>query len=289
MSTWVRLHHALVLAVLASAGLGATVAAQPQGAQPPPSTSALVTAVARYVEGYQRAFLLLIADEQYEQVRTVDGEPAATARSLRGELFLTFLEAEDRWMAIHDFATVDGAEVPDREDLPRLIRQGSLRAVAPRLAARNARYNLGRVTRNFNEPTLALQVFSADRRSRFRFSREDLTEEAGVSLVALAFRERERPTLVGSVRGGPVFADGEAVVEAETGRIRRILMRFEDGPVAATLETVFARHADLGLWVPVFFTERYRLQDGTHGETIVSEARYTNYRRFETSGRLGID
>jgi hypothetical protein len=271
-----------------AAGVGITVQAQ-SSAPRLPSTDDLVDAAAGYVARYQRAFLRLLADEQYDQVRTVEGEPVRETRLLRGELFLTYLEAEDRWIAVHDFAEVDGQPVPDRADMRTLIRDGAVRSVAPRLAARNARYNLGRVVRNFNEPTLALQVFSADRRSRFRFSREGLTEEGGVALVTLAFRERDRPTLVSSVRGGPVFSTGEAVIEARTGRVRRISMSVEDGPVEATLDTIFAEDAGLGLWVPVRFTERYRLADDDHRETIVCEARYTNYRRFETSGRLGVD
>jgi hypothetical protein len=281
---------AWILAAAATAAAGGFLRAQSAAPAPPlPSTDALVSAAAGYVARYQRAFLFLLADEVYGQTRTVDAAPAPESRTMRGELFLTYLEAERRWIAVHDFAEVDGQPVPDRADLRALIRQGAVRSVAPQLASRNARYNLGRVVRNFNEPTLALQIFSSDRRPRFRFSHERVTQDRGVRLVTLAFRERDRPTLVSSVRGGPVFSTGEADIEADTGRIRRIWMRFEDGPVEATLDTIFAEDAGLGLWVPGIFTERYRLEDDDHPETVVCEARYTNYRRFETSGRLDID
>jgi hypothetical protein len=276
--------------ILAAAAAGAILRAQPVRPQArPPSTDVVVSAAADYVARYQRAFLFLLADEVYGQTRTVDAAPAPETRTMRGELFLTYLEAERRWIAVHDFADVNGQPVPDRADLRALLRQGAVRSVAPQLAGRNARYNLGRVVRNFNEPTLALQVFSAERRPRFRFSRQRVSLDGAVTLVTLAFRERDRPTLVSSVRGGPVFSTGEAVIEAETGRVRRIWMHFEDGPVDATLDTVFAEDSDLGLWVPVVFTERYRLEDDGLWETIVCEARYANYRRFETSGRLEIE
>jgi hypothetical protein len=269
--------------------LGAAWPVDAQRPPAPPAVDDLVRAAASYVARYQRDFQFLLADEHADQIRTVEGHPAREARAMRGELFLTYLAADRRWIAIHDVADVDGVPVPDRDDLRALLRQSAAGAVARRLAARNARYNLGRVIRNFNEPTLALQVFSEDRHRQFRFAREAVSQEAGVTLVTVGFRERDRPTLVSSVRGGAVYSTGEAHLEVATGRIHRSRIRFEDGPVVATLDTTFAANADVGLWVPVRFTERYELDDDGGRETIVGDARYTNYRRFETSGRLRLE
>src|SRR6185369_2127816 len=118
-------------------------------------------------------------------------------RTTSGELFLTYLSAERRWMAVRDVAEVDGQPVTDREDLPALLRRSSIAAVAPRIVAHNARYNLGKVVRNFNEPTITLLVLGTPRVSQFRFSMGEIDRRGdGPTLATLTFREFEEPTLV---------------------------------------------------------------------------------------------
>jgi hypothetical protein len=254
------------------------------------STDQMRRDAVRYAEEYRRALRFLLADEHYAQTRDADGRGPAPAESrvMRGELFLTFLERERRWMAVHDVADVDGVPVPDRDTLTTLLTSGSTAVVAARVAARNARYNLGTVIRNFNEPTLALLILDPDRVRGVRFARVRVTRTDGATVVTLRFAERERPTLVQSMRGGPVYAEGEIDVAAPSGEVVRTVIGFQDGPVRARLETRYEWDATMGLRVPVSFTERY----DRGAETIAGEARYSNYRRFEASGRLvgsGLD
>jgi hypothetical protein len=251
-----------------------------------PSTGDLVEAAVADVERYTRAFAFLLADETSVQVVT-GGDDDGRTRTLTGELFLTYLAADRRWIAVHDVAVVDGVSVPDRADLRALLGAGQARSVAARVAGRNARYNLGRVVRNFNEPTLALQVFDRDRYRQFRFSQERVTTAADGRVIAtLSFRERDRPALVYSVRGGPVFATGSVELDAVSGGVRRTAIRFDDDPVEAELETTFRYDPDVDLWVPARFVEHYRFEDGDDRQSVRGETRYDNYRRFETSGRL---
>jgi hypothetical protein len=70
------------------------------------------------------------------------------------------------------------------------------------------------------------------------------------------------------------------------------------GSVTLELTTTYGPDARLGLWVPVHFRERYeegvlaggtartRLENATTYEEIVCEAKYTNFRRFETTARI---
>ena len=55
------------------------------------------------------------------------------------------------------------------------------------------------------------------------------------------------------------------------------------------LETTYAHDARLDLWVPRTMTEEYGLSRADNlelGEGISSMMAYSNFRRFETSGRL---
>jgi hypothetical protein len=250
------------------------------------SARAVVSALSRYVAAYQQQFALLVADEEYTQeLHTVDG--ATRTRLMRGELFLTYLEADGAWTAVHDFSEVDGMALDDREDLRSLLGAGSMTSIARRLVDRNARFNLGSVTRNFNEPTLALQVANARRVSSFRFSVEavDRSDPAG-PVVTLTFRERDRPTLVRSARGEPIYARGSLVVEAASGRVRQTHIIFDDAPVLAELQTAYAAEPRLGLWVPSTWTERYSRSEGLGREIVTGRSTYSNYRRFEVTGRI---
>ena len=284
--------------LVAAAPMGA---ARPQTAGPARSGAALAQRASAYVAGYQRAFSFMIADEHYVQRVEYDasaaGSPeesrapaaASQSRSMRGELFLTFLEADRRWVALHDIAQVDGVEVSGRENLRALLAVSPVESVAARLFRHNARYNIGTILRNFNEPTLALQVLDPRQRPRFSFRAAGPAPRALPStLVMLEFREREAPTLVRATDGGPVFSSGEMVVDAATGTIRWTRMAFRHESIDAELITTFAWDERLGWWLPAEFAERYAA--GPRGrrpaETITGLARYDHYRRFAATGRI---
>jgi hypothetical protein len=276
---------AVALCVWASLSASAPGRSEP-GVQGPPSTEgdAVRRLAAASLERYRAAFSFVLADEETLQ-RRLPGRRVADqleeVRRLRGELFLVFLETDRRWMAIHDVAEVDGIAVPDRESLAALLARRAAQSVFAQLAERNARYNLGRIRRNFNEPTLAQAMLDRDRNA-VRFARRRVAVIGGATIVTLEFKERERSTLIRSSNGGPVYAEGELDVDAATGAVHRSVLRLEDGSIEATLETTFVRHDGLGEHVPAVFTERY----ADNAETIVCQTRYTNFRRFQASGRL---
>lgn len=249
------------------------------------SAKAIAARAAAYVADYQTKFAFLIADERYNQTVT-RGDQLLKRRAMKGELFLTFLRTDREWIAVHDVAEVDGEPVPDRENLQTLLQRADVTSVAQHVADRNATFNIGSVHRNFNEPTLALLVFEARRIARFRFERRDLTESGGVPLATLAFTEHDPPTLVRSVARDSIYSKGEFLIEAATGRIRRSVISFRDQYVQATLTTDYVADDRLALWVPSMFTERYDLAEKKTKETTACAAMYTNYRRFEVTGRI---
>jgi hypothetical protein len=251
------------------------------------SPRAVVTAAARYVADYQQQFAFLIADEHYRQTSlTPDGQPFEE-RTMIGELFLTYMAADRDWIAVHDIAEVNGRPVPDRDDLRQLLQKGAeLRGITQKVASRNARFNIGQVFRNFNEPTLALRVLDDDPRRDFSFDRRRVAPDGAATLVTLSFRERRRPTIVRGEGARDIESRGELTIEAGTGRIRRTVFEVADRALRARLDTTYTFDERLDLWVPSLFTERYDLSRPGEKQTILCEAKYTNYRRFLTRGRI---
>ena len=278
----------LVACVGAAALLG--VNAPAIGQAPNLSRNRLVATAAAYVGAYQREFAFLIADERTVQEAFGVKDSARVplgARTTRGEIFLTFLVGRGHWTTVRDVAEVDGVPVAGREDLRALLIREDPDTVARRLFALNARYNIGGVIRNFNDPMLALLPLSEAHRSRFAFEVGDTDRsEAGVVLATLSFRERERPTLVRPASGGAAYARGAITMDAATGVIRHTRLTVRYDKIEAELVTAFTLDDRLGLWVPSTFSERYAASADGFDDLITSESTYTNYRRFETRGRI---
>jgi hypothetical protein len=265
---------------LALAAAALTLSTAARHAPPETPVKALTTSAAKYVAEYERRLSFLLADEQAtQQVFDANGHETAR-RAMVGEFFVTFLPADRAWISVHDIAEVDGRPIDDREDLTQLLGREPLSGAARLLVNRNARFNIGTVTRNFNEPTLGLLVLEPRRLDQFRFSRVRVEQDGEAQVASLRFKEVDRPTLVRGVDGSPLFSTGEVQVEAATGRIRRTLIQFAYGPVIAQLTTTFARDPRLDMWVPSRFAERYE-RTNPNREVIVCEATYTNYRKFD--------
>ncbi|CAN5835103.1 hypothetical protein BH18ACI5_BH18ACI5_04980 [soil metagenome] len=142
------------------------------------STRGLVDAAARYVTDYQQQLTAVVADETYTQevrAQVPEQRGAPRSRSMRSEMFFMFAPFEHQWMAIRDVADVDGVALADRPDLRASLQTLPATEVAASFKRSNSRFNIGQVTRNFNEPTLALVVLDSDHRSRFKFERKSVT------------------------------------------------------------------------------------------------------------------
>jgi hypothetical protein len=286
--------------------------ASPVASQAPDTAErSVLGAGAAYVAEYQRQLTSILADEIYTQ-EIVAQRPHDTKmprkRRLRSEVFFMFAPATREWMAIRDVLEADGRPLESRPDLREALQTLSARDAASAFKDYNSRFNIGQTFRNFNEPTLALLVLDEQHRRRFSFDRRHVERAGGTVLVTIAFTEKDSPTLIRHVDRGRVFSKGELVVEAATGAIRRTALRGTIEKLRFELTTVYSPDARLGLWVPSVFTEGYEYgtrpgTDYNSGgfrpdrgsrtsarrsdyEKIVCEARYTNFRRFETSVRI---
>lgn len=263
----------------------------------PTSLDAVVAAAAAYVKSYQRELTAVLADEDYQQQiisQAPRDEAMPRVRRMRSEVFFMYAPAADDWMAIRDVSAVNGKDLKDRPNLREALRTLPPPEVARTFKAHNSRFNLGNISRNFNEPTLSLLILDDRYRPHVTFTRKRLQKRRDGDWVTVGFAEREGPdTLIREFSGTPAVSKGEFVVEAGTGRIRRAWMETTVGGVTAELTTDYAPDARLGIWVPARFTENYqaraesakiadpRIRTQLSSEEIRCVATYTNYRRFE--------
>lgn len=259
---------------------------------PDTSAKAVVAKAAAYVAQYQKDFAFLLADEKYEQVRTSgsSASPPTDRRTLAAEAFLTYVASSDSWIFVRDVKTVDGQPVVSPQNAQALLQDRTSRDTLRQIKDLNSRYNLGRITRNFNEPTLALLILGPAHRAQFKFDRKAVeppnADHPDRTLVTIAFKESDRPTLIRDANGASVFTSGEFVVEAETGVIRATRLSMKDGTITAMMETRYALDPKLKMWLPSVFNEHYAQSLKSVREQIDCEARYLDYRRFEVTGRI---
>jgi hypothetical protein len=271
-----------VLLVVLAAGPG-VLAGRPW--QATPRLDDIVTALQHYVHDYEDKLTLIVADESYLQriYSPASKLPTRPTRQTKSEVFFAFTPTSKQWLAVRDVESVDGQPVPSRPDVASMLTSVPAKEVASTLKAYNARYNLGNIYRNFNEPTLSLELFDTVHPEDLAFDLKRLDAASGVSLATLGFRERGVPTLIVDLDQHPVQSSGEVTVETATGRVRKIVLKSPIDDVISDLETTYGHDVKLDFWVPVEFLEHYT-KDAD--EEIVCRATYTNFRRFEVHGGI---
>lgn len=146
-----------------------------------PSLDEVLDRAARYVERFHEELAGIVAEETYLQQivnsssnSIFSRRPEERERRLRSDLLLIRPADGDRYVEFRDVFEVDGRPVRDREErLTRLFLEASPSAVQQirRIIDESARYNIGRVVRTINTPTLPLMFLEGGNQPRFQFSR----------------------------------------------------------------------------------------------------------------------
>jgi hypothetical protein len=269
----------------------------PGGAAAEETLDRLLRLAAQDVARFREEFVNLIATEHYAQTLTSPGR-RTQARSLTAERFLVTV-AEDGWISVRAVQRVDDRQVPGAA---KRITQAL--AAAPhdgyralrRLADEGARYNLGKIGRNFSDPTMAMLFLSAERQPRFDFKLVERIPFGGTETWRVEFAERVRPTLIHDKQSGVSLPTTGTVFLDDNGRVRGTRLRVATVGVSVEQEVVLGEDPRLNALVPVSMTEKYYYIDGQGGReagsntfTVTCQARYFDYRRFETSGRIVSD
>lgn len=246
--------------------------------------------IARHVEQFQNDFAQVIGVEHSSQVQRSTTRFTRT-RELTSEIFFFGHTDQVGAMTVRNVTRVDGRRVRSGSDviekalaLPGAERVTKLRA----LADASARYNLGTLQRNFNEPTLALMFGSAEFQPRFKFTIEGQEVADGRTLRRLLFSETTRPTVIRDARTGASIPASGFLLLDEEGTVWRTSLRLDTRETLVTIDVVYARDVRLGMVVPVTMDEDYRYRDKDTARLMMvsGHATYSDYRRFVTSARI---
>jgi hypothetical protein len=280
----------VAVAVVASAGLSAQT----------PTLDDVLDRLSTYLADYEVKLTTVAADERFDhryRLKTGTNFYAIDERqALRSDFIFLRLPGNRSWLGLRDTYLVDGK--PTRARAPRvqqLLSAGEDAAVAEaiRIATENGRYTSGPMFRTINVPTHVLDLLQPGYRSRFRFRKSGEESIAGRRLWKIAFNETVRPTLMSTTTDEDVLARGIVWLDPASGAVIRTQLD-TDEPNPADPDATMARivvsygiDPKLGFLVPQEMTERFAgpLSPFRSFE-LTTRARYTNFRRFETSGRL---
>jgi hypothetical protein len=257
-----------------------------------------------YVAGFQRALSGVVSEELYvqeivPQAFNPGAVPSVTRRQLRSDLLLVRGMGTNRYVQFRDVFDVDGQPVRDREErLYRLFVAPSASSLsqAQRIMTESARFNIGRIERTMNVPTLALLFLDPAYQARVRFKRstdrtpttlrnpsggDDATMplfRAAAEVWVVEFEERDKPTIIRTPKGADVPSRGRFWIDPVTGRVSLTELIAQDATVRGVVNVTYRDEPATGLVLPVAMRERY---DGRDGLRIEGVASYSNFRRFD--------
>jgi hypothetical protein len=274
--------------------LGIAVVTGPRTAADEPSLKEVVRRMGAYVQAYGDKASIVVATEGYTQEVRASDQAAPERRITVADFAIVKAEGFGGWVGFRDVVEADGARIPDRQG--RLLRVLSASSgstdEARRLSDESARFNIGPIVRNFNVPTAPLFFFRPDSLDRFKFTRKRV-EPGGI--WEIAFRETERPTLIRTPEGQSIPSEGSVWVNAADGTVVRTSLRMNKFAAAgnakrefssAQVDVTYARVAALDMWLPETMKESYEANRGPLVDRVTAEARYSDYRQFQTSVRI---
>ena len=194
------------------------------------------------------------------------------------------------------------------------------------IADASARYNLGPLQRNFNVPTTALFFLHPTNRSRFTFKVEGEGTVEGVRVLKVRYKEEQKPTIIRTSAGKDMPVKGTLWIDPADGRVFKTTMeleadarmtgtnaqmadnRFEEpfqGRIASSFSERRAKSsvsvtvsykpdAKLAILVPAEMVEIYespyrsRFNDTESMSKVNCRAAYSEFKRFETSGKVVV-
>jgi hypothetical protein len=287
---------------LAGAVLLFVSAAAPSRAQEGDALDALLNRLGNYLLDYEGELSTVIASERYDQrelrlprrsrITPTTQWEVTRQRTLDSDVAFLRLPGGASWLGIRDVLKVDGRAVQEDEvSLQALIKRldrGAVLDEAARIVAASSVFNLGGI-RTINMPTTPLEVLHPDRHVQFVFKLRGTDRIDGVTTARLEFEEFDVPTIISNPEGDPLFIRGSAWIEPDSGRIWRVELTIRPKPEArvparlqSTLRVDFMLQRDLNMMVPKEMTEDFYVAGGRG----TGKAKYSNYRRFGTSGRI---
>jgi VWFA-related protein len=195
------------------------------------------------------------------------------------------------------------------------------------IAQESARYNMGAIQRNFNVPTTALFFLQPANLARFRFRKSGEDSIDGVPVWKVGYEETRKPTIIRTSAGKDMPLKGTMWIDPTDGRVLKTHMEIisearlsgarpssdpggfgdlQSSPqrrgagdvrrvnTSASITVTYRLEPKFGLLVPSVMLETYEgptLSQFTGEESVTKincRATYSDFKRFETSGRVVI-
>ena len=204
-------------------------------------------------------------------------------------MLFTWLPDERTWLAVRNAVKVDRREIAGSSDrITRALSDPARLSRLRQLADEGARFNIGTVFRNFNDPTFVLRYLDPAFQPRFAFSLSRQETIRRVSVWKIAFVERDRPALTQNGNGNDLPASGSIWLNTADGTVVRTSVALHDTRtnMSGEIAVDFDPNPALGFAPPSEMRESYAQVEGDVEERITCLAKYTNFRRFSTSGRI---
>lgn len=280
----------------------------------------LVARVGAYVERFHAEMASVVLEERYVQIlkqpccreprspgedEALAWDPDPAAKRRRGLLARRRVAADllcvrlidGRRFVYRDVFEVDGLPFEGRDERARkLFFSGTeeSRLELSRIAAENARFNLGQLRRTTNLPTMPFHYLSPELHGRLFFANEGDETVDGQAVAGFSFREDASPTVASSADGSDMPARGQLWVEPDSGSIRRIELRLGDRKTPRRVMRVWFREDPrVSVLVPDRmweWYERVEARDPSTGERVNAWpadlegfATYSNLRLFTVS------
>ena len=271
-----------------------------------PSVQDVTAGIAAYVRQFSERFATLVGDEQYSQTANRVADPSSGIpgvpgrRRIQSEVLLVWLPSERSWLTARNVRRVDGKPIADSaRRLDQLLSEPATDwpARVRQLRDEGARFNIGRLERNFSDPNTVLQLLGGETQRRFEFTVRDYEPVGQTPAWRVAFTEKGTPTVI-RINGRDVQTVGEVWIADTDYAILRSRLTIKD--VHFTLRSTVAIDVSyrfderLATWLPEEMREVYeqRGQGAYKGrltlfdDRIEGVATYANFRRFETTARL---
>jgi len=270
-----------------------------------PQLSEVLQRVGRYVADYGQQASLIVGVEQYEQSLLGSTGRELSHRQSSAEFALVKTADAMGWAGFRDVTEVDGRRIGNRINRLQTLFRGTApdAGEARRIADEGARFNLGAMHRNVNEPTAVLFFLTTSLQPRFAFTRKGESSINGVSVWEVGFKENRRPTLIRTSTGRDVPSRGTLWVVPADGTVVRtqLVIDGSSGNSGSNIDVTYAHDERLGLWLPAVMKERHEWEvvaagSSAYGATpvsgrtavVVATATYSDFKRFETSATIKI-
>jgi hypothetical protein len=297
-------------------------------AAPARTVEEAVERAGRYVVDYGEQMSLLIGVERYAQWMQREDFVRPVTRQLVSEFALVRVKDDWLgFRDVHEVDGKPISDRQDRLEKLFLESPSAAVDQGRQIAQESARYNMGAIQRNFNVPTTALFFLQPANLARFRFRKSGEDSIDGVTVWKVGYEETRKPTIIRTSAGKDMPLKGTMWIDPTDGRVLKTHMEIisearlsgarpssdpsgfgdlQSSPqkrgagdvrrvnTSASITVTYKLEPKFGLLVPSVMLETYEgptLSQFTGEESVTKincRATYSDFKRFETSGRVVV-